>query len=161
MVSPVQNSPETLQCLTFYYFILYNEPAGVESRLSLSVFILTDNQRTAEPAWRAVGGNNNFWEYGTAPISLEEPYQYSFVASKDNLAKGSIFLLDDVSVQSGSCPEKLTCTFTNGSLCGWRNPYQNGIAAPLFAWGAEEPYPEIWIDAPTTAGGVRTAGMFF
>lgn len=154
MVSSVQKSPETEQCLSFYFAIIYERKLDV----NLTVNILTGNQRKVIPVWSAIGASRLYWEYGTVPISLKEPYKYSFVASKGD--KLAMFLLDDISVQNHRCPAKLTCTFTNGSLCGWTNPTQHGIAGLVLTWMVNEPYPEFWSEAPIAAVGLKAEGTY-
>lgn len=145
MVSPVQQSPATEQCLHFYYMVLdYGSTATADTKspMNLSVYILSGNRLEASPAWSAVGGGGFQWEYATVPISLKEPYRYSFVASKG----GSLvlFLLDDISVRAVRCPTKLSCTFTDGTLCDWTTFGQHGpLFYDFYAWLAETPYPEI------------------
>lgn len=79
------------------------------------------------------------------PISLKEPYQYSFVGFTSSV--DAYMFLDDISVQQGPCLEKLACTFSDGSLCGWTQASQQGAPGPLLTWVAYEPYAESWSDS--------------
>lgn len=160
MVSPVQKKTETEKCLTFYYFLVnIVEDANInQSSLNLSVYILPENQRKVTPAWTAVNGNTLFWEYATVSISLKEAYRYSFVASKSDKSV-PLFYLDDISVQNGPCPQKLSCTFANGSLCGWTTSFWYQADGTTLTWLAKEPYLENWLAASSTAENLEAKGM--
>ncbi|UJR31098.1 hypothetical protein I4U23_018606, partial [Adineta vaga] len=109
IVSPMYAASSSV-CLKFHYH-MYGASIG-----TLNVLMAN----TKQLLWTKSGNLGNRWRYGHVTVRSNSPYQVAFEGIAGSSFQGDI-AIDDIMIANGPCEDEGSCTFEDGTFCGFYN----------------------------------------